>query len=720
MEKKKNSNSTKKSKLKELVQNQFNKLYSGTYFSPKELNNDTNNIRDNINTSLNKMLQKNDVDIMTNTKALYERISENNKQNKMNDLDKLLDSDSFKQSIMPSLLENKYLKQYDDDIDTLCKFLPTLDEALEIKADHVMSADKYTKKFMSFKNKTENDTDNVLAFDDKMESIKSRYNLELFLKKSYKNAAKYGEEYIYITSYKKAFSKLLNNKNKRYYVKEAYISTKEIINESSNLYQSDLNSENNQIKIRLYNGIIPSSINETTDIIHLQEQFLNESKFDSVIDDNLNFESPELDNRGKKIADTSFQDGLITKDVTEDDIKINEAVLRRLKRENIVPLYIGDICIAYAYIECNGNIDDLYDENLGIKNRLGFLSKKGKNVFNSEGDKKEALNTISGKLTKLIDVKFINNNQDIKKDIYMILQQNNLFEKSNLEINMSIIPSNDIIPIKFNEDEETHRGVSDLDKALLVGKLCAALRTTNTIGMLTRGFDKRVYYVKQQIDTNISQVLLNTINQLKKSNYGAREISNLKNLLNMSGKYQDLLIPVGPTGDYPVQFEVIPGQEIDPQTEFLESLEQQAVNTVVPYEYVQAESQVDFATRLTMSNVKFNRIINARQQETEYVFGQIVQRIWDIENPDNHIEIEVLLISPAYLSIVNNTEMYQYVSGYADNIVATDIVDDNDLLKKIYKKNIVRNILSREMNSNELDDLLKKAKVESERLKKKE
>ena len=301
---------------------------------------------------------------------------------------------------------------------------------------------------------------------------------------------------------------------------------------------------------------------------------------------------------------------------------------------------------------------------------------------------------------------------DLKKEIYMILQHNDIFNKSNIEINVSFIQPNQMVAMMFNEDDETHRGLSDLDEGALMGKLCASIRATSTIGILTRSFDKRIYYVKQQIDSNISQVLLNTINQLKKSNYGTREIANLKNTLNMTGRYNDLLVPVGASGDYPIQFEVLPGQEIDPKEEFCSNLEQQAVNTIAPYEYVQAESQVDFATRLTMTNIKFFNKILDRQQVVEKFASQMLQKIWDAENPTEKAIIDVKLNTPLYLSIVNNSEMYSYITQHATNIVENDIIEDDDVLRRIYKKNIIRNLAGAQLDRDMLDRVLKESKME--------
>lgn len=708
-------------KIKSMIQTQINSLYTNTYMSPKQLNNDSENIKNSINDTLEKILKNNEDEIGNNTYALFQRLKDTKSKGETGLLDEniadLFDNTELKDALVPSLVENKLLKQYDEDIDTLCKFMPLMKDALDVLSNHVLCGDRFTKKYMTITNKITTNEDEISLFNSKMDSIMKRYNVEDTFKKYYNRASKYGEEYIYITTYKETFAKLLNKKVKIAPVHEEYVGIKDYVNslnESVNISDEDLNSENNMIKVNLYNGIIPTAIKEEQQINSIHEA--SKLKFDNIIQDDLQFDGPDVDDIGsaKKFKSTSA-DGLIDTSVKEDDIKINGAIVRRLPRENVIPVYIGDLCMGYYYIECIGTtVDEVFNNNVGTKNTLGFFNKTGKSIFDTikTSNQNDAISVLSSRISSIIDTKFINNNQDLKKEIYMILQHNDIFNKSNIEINVSFIQPNQMVAMMFNEDDETHRGLSDLDEGALMGKLCASIRATSTIGILTRSFDKRIYYVKQQIDSNISQVLLNTINQLKKSNYGTREIANLKNTLNMTGRYNDLLVPVGASGDYPIQFEVLPGQEIDPKEEFCSNLEQQAVNTIAPYEYVQAESQVDFATRLTMTNIKFFNKILDRQQVVEKFASQMLQKIWDAENPTEKAIIDVKLNTPLYLSIVNNSEMYSYITQHATNIVENDIIEDDDVLRRIYKKNIIRNLAGAQLDRDMLDRVLKESKME--------
>ena len=93
--------------------------------------------------------------------------------------------------------------------------------------------------------------------------------------------------------------------------------------------------------------------------------------------------------------------------------------------------------------------------------------------------------------------------------------------------------ADDMEHVYFKMNDETHRGISDLHKALFPATLYSAMYITNCIWTMTRSQDKRVYYVKQTVDTNISKTLLNTINQIKKGNMNIRQIENINHILNI-------------------------------------------------------------------------------------------------------------------------------------------------------------------------------------------
>ena len=83
-------------------------------------------------------------------------------------------------------------------------------------------------------------------------------------------------------------------------------------------------------------------------------------------------------------------------------------------------------------------------------------------------------------------------------------------------IGVTFIPAEDIIHCYFKLNEKTHRGISDLENSLIPAMLYILLYLTDIIGRITRSTDKRVYYVKQNVETNVARTMMNVVAQIKK------------------------------------------------------------------------------------------------------------------------------------------------------------------------------------------------------------
>lgn len=236
---------------------------------------------------------------------------------------------------------------------------------------------------------------------------------------------------------------------------------------------------------------------------------------------------------------------------------------------------------------------------------FGNMQKKSTNT--------DILNNIANSIAERITPKFIINNQDMKYELYNILNQAYGKGSTSMGVNISFLPAHTVEHIYWKKDSNG-RGISELSKSLIPARLYISLYTCNTIGILTRGFDRRAYYVKNNIDTNISQNMMSVINAIKANNKGMRDFNSIKNIIQTSGIYNDLLIPMTKNGESPIEFSIMEGQNIDTKEALLEQFESMAVSPIgVPYEYLMSRKSVDYAIRLTMANGKFLKECYKRQ-----------------------------------------------------------------------------------------------------------
>ena len=714
------------------MKNTMDSIYQDTYSSSPQNSDDLNKVVSDIEDNISQIMVRNNTSDVSNISALYSSIQFNQLSqvnNYMDSVTSFFGNKSVTDTLLNSYLENKWIKELDYEIDTVCKYMPKLDEALQAIKDAVLCADNFEKEYLNFVN-TYKSQDEMATFIQETEAIKKAYDFYDKVEKWYDNTSKYGEEFVYCVPYNKALAELQSRKpntmNRSTLVGRSGIGRATTLISENGSLQFDTGSQISQfkdtqlrnLKLEIVEGtsLLQSAIDESTilrDLTSIAEScsVLEASKetFDTVFD---KFEIP-------KEYDTTSSDGLSslnkTKSTTDKSIKVPGCIIKSLKRENIIMLYIDDICLGYYYLEFldNRGLDFFSSDRILSKgNNLPSYSQniKYNDMQNQTNATEELLKYLSSAIAQQLDNKFINANPNLKKEIYSILKYNDIYNAYGLDkIRVTYLAPNDVEHITFNEDPDTHRGQSDLLKSLIPAKLWCCLYIANTLGMLTRGQDKRVYYVKQNVEQNIAQTLLNVINQIKKQNFNIMQIESMNSILGITGKYNDYIIPVGPSGDPPITMEVMQGQDIDPQTEFLDKLEETAINPIgVPIELINARLSLDFATQLTMSNSKFLRFVFKRQSKFEIHLSNIFTKIYNSEYPSNTYEyIKCILPSPILLNLNNLNQIIDMVNQQAENISQLqypDTTDENNEIKKaIFKKNYVMYKLGGYIKQNEIE-----------------
>ena len=199
--------------------------------------------------------------------------------------------------------------------------------------------------------------------------------------------------------------------------------------------------------------------------------------------------------------------------------------------------------------------------------------------------------------------------------------------------------------------------------------------------------------MKQSLDTNVAQSLLNVISTIKKGNFGIRQMESVNNILNMVGRFNDFVIPIGPNGDPPIQFDTQSGQQFDFPQDLMANLEESAVNaTDVPLEIVNSSTSMDFAVRYTMTNAKLLRNVLKRQAKMEAFLSDIFTKIYKFEYNED-VELTVNLPIPAFLSMTQGSQLLQSATQYAESITDIEMNGEQDEAKNAFKKLVIRKLI---------------------------
>lgn len=727
------------------IDSSMDDLYKYTYSSRSDNKNNMNSIVNSIDDSIDAIMNKSNGVKISDMSNLYMRILKKKgvpNTSIINSAMELFSDSNILNSLSANQDINGHIYAEDYQYDMICKYMPSIETALDIKKDNVLSSDNFSKEFITIESSMLSD-DKQKVFNDNIKTIEQKYKFQDICEEMYQRASKYGECFLYIVPYHIAMERLLkqnnNLTNSRLYnesMKTKQAST--VIFESSNMdteLKSNLKNidakfeSNSSVNLIFNDSAILStpvmerktadSVRKKSKLSSLSEAFniLNEAKKE---DPSVTYQSVFKTNKSKDGIENGINDGLIVNGGTKaDNIKINETngcVVSFIERGDIIPIYMDNLCVGYYHFLFNMNSE----LNACVH---GFPNGGSAPIFGATDNNLKAqqdmtsdvlLAYISQKISDSIDSHFINANQDLKEEIYAILKYNEKFNaiSGTNNITVSFIPAEDIFHFFLKQDKRTHRGISSIRKSVVSAMAYILLDLTTTIGQVTRGVDKRLYYVKQNVETNVAKTMINVINQLKRGNMGMRQLQSMNSILNIVGKYNDHIIPVGPSGDPPIQFEVMEGQKIETPTELMERYQNDAVaSTDVPYEFVQNVDQVDYATRYTMSNSKFLRKVYKEQRICQAAFSTVYTRIYNFEFGENERYIKVLLPAPAFLSMTNSEQLMNNINNYIKAIAETELMNEDDEVKAEFTRIMTRTMLGNYIDYSKVDEIVQQAKM---------
>lgn len=752
-----NANRRKINSSLDMLRKQVDDLYTSTYYTRDSSEELKTQVTDRLDDAIRKSTQGDDeFQNISNTSKLFRKLlkpdgsSASNKLAKNfgnggdDDISNLFQSPNIVASIMDSYSKTKWIADLDNEFDMICRYMPKLQAALDIKRDAVLCSDSYSKEFLNVRVKGENpSSDRNGAIQNNIAEMIKKYDLSNKAEKWYDDTAKYGEEIVYCVPYSIALDQLLKRKkNTSYSLTESSIDLKDllpkdakgtatvsanemgdpVINIRFDTSKVLMEAVQNNLFLRKaagddnLRGLSESFvIHETNSSFedHLKKSGKNtEVKFDQTIGNELEWED-----------DRTAADGLArSKKDDNTKLKVNGAVVRTIKHDRIIPIYIEDVMFGGYYIRFK-QYEDMDINSSG--NFRGYNSVTGmfnnapvSNISNyneDEVNKRDLLlRTVAGQISQKIDKAFINANTDLKEEIYLMLRFNDRYNQISHTMDMDVvfIPADDIHHLKFREDPETHRGISDLWDSLVPAKQWITLSLTSILGWTTRGFDRRVYYVKQALDTNTAQSLLNVVATIKKGNFGVRQMESVNNILNIVGRFNDFVIPIGPSGDPPIQFDTQPGQQFDFPDQLLSNLEESTVNPILPIEIVNSSTGMDFAVRYTMTNAKLLREVLKRQLKMEDFLSEVFTKIYRFEYEEN-IELEVMLPPPAFLSMTQSTQLINSASQYADTIVDIEMAGETDEARQMFKKRIIRKMIPSYLTDEEIKEIKDNITIDS-------
>ena len=340
-----------------------------------------------------------------------------------------------------------------------------------------------------------------------------------------------------------------------------------------------------------------------------------------------------------------------------------------------VPIYILDECIGYYLLyETYGTIrNNMLQNNQLNRTSLVFQHVRNKDAATSIVD------VIAQRIIDKIDNNYVKNNPKFRELMVNALMYEDLYRK---DFKVQFVSSEYMTHFKVNEDVETHLGVSMLRRSLFYAKLYMTTLIFKVVATVTRSNDTRVFYVKQSgIDRDVQAQVQRAAREYKENQISFNDVASVNTLMSKAGHAKDMFVATGKSGEKPLEIDIVSGQSIDMNTDFIEFLRKNMINgTDVPAVILEYNDSADFARSIDMGHIKYASKICSVQRELNVPCSKLYRTLIKFEHPDISEE-ELMNINykfnrPKSLAIQNNSDVYSNAESATAFLVKT-ICGDN-------------------------------------------
>ena len=364
-------------------------------------------------------------------------------------------------------------------------------------------------------------------------------------------------------------------------------------------------------------------------------------------------------------------------DILPEYKDITGVYLKLLSPLRTVPVYVLDECIGYYILyETYGEIrNNMLQNNQLNRTNLVFQQVRNKDAQTSIVD------VIAGRIIRKIDNKFISDNPQFRELMVNALMYDDLYRK---DFKVQFISAEYMTHFKVNEDIDTHLGTSMLKRSLFYAKLYMTMLMYNVISTVTRANDTRVFYIRNSgIDKDAQKSTQRAARMYKENQISYNDIASVNTLMSKAGKAKDLFVTTGRSGEKPVDIDVISGQDVNMNTDFVEFLRKNMINgTDVPAVILEYNDSADFAKSIDMGHIKYASKICSVQRELNNPCTEFYRAMLKFEHPEvtdaELCSIEFRFNRPKALTVQNDSDMYTNAEQAATFLVKAVCGDNTE------------------------------------------
>lgn len=577
-----------------------------------------------------------------------------------------------------------------DELSLIYTQLYELEEAVMATRDAIISSDNVSNnvsRVINIKN-TANEKENTSYIP-----ILERMEKELKLPQKIKNhivpkTLQYGSYYVYTIPYSKIFQDQIINKSKerQQYVTECATFSKKDLKELKQSFTDDT--------IKKITGYVGSY-----EIVNdLAIPVMEGTDFSSLFD-NKEFMSAVNKATKEKTPKNNIKFNEGTVDVNDKEADFSEfkgCYVELLQPSRLLPLKILNHTIGYCYVTESSNFSS---ETTSTNQFSNIFNKNTARQSNQDKNESSIVNNIVTKVVKSFNKPFLENNSAFKDLMANCLLHDKLYKK---KLRFQFIPTEYITEFKINEDENGE-GQSMLLKSLFNAKLYLALLIFKMVSILSNSNDTTFHYIKQGIDKDVSGKIQDVARTIRSKQISWNDVMNYRGMVNKIGANKKVFIPVGQSGERGIETDIVAGQDIQLNTDYLEMFRQGFINaTGVPSVIMNYINEADYAKTLEMANSKFVGRTISYQVDFETGLTELYKKLarFCTNIPSEVIEeIEISLTRPRSLNNVNYTEFVsngEQIANYMVRILLgenAESTEDDNILKDLLTEKISKELL---------------------------
>ena len=709
-----------------------------------------------LNDHIGDLTNRNDGDI---TSFLSRVVSSDNKSNASDELiaNQFMSMTGSEfgtlQSFIYDAYKNRLIEQ--SDLHEVSSQLIELSEAILITRDAIITADIVDGRMnrnITFTDMDEDEIENSVSIVEKMEEKFDLLNkIKNFI---IPKTLEYGEYYVYVVPYSKLFQDCMRTKESmggygdkfyrestimesfnshetrkealkdedsfEYFIEKAY---EEFNKQETTKYDKSGSTNTNKISkedFRKDMKNIMENINICNDDVPLP--FLEEG-IDSIRYFKEQTEAYTTEEKGdffNSIANASItKDGISfskkkTSKKDSDFSDLSGCYVKLIDPTRIIPIKIMNTKIGYYYIQD----EDITPISGAVSSTLYFTK------FDEHSREHSVISTIAERVVKAFDKPFLKKNMKFKQAIVDCFSFYNLNEK---RLKFQFIPADYIQEFKIDEDVEGN-GTSMIKKSLFYAKLYLMLLLFKIMSIILNSNDTKVNYIKQSgIDKDVANKVQEIARIRQSRQINITDLFSYTTLINKVGNGSELYIPVGRSGERPIETEILSGQDVQLNNDLMEMLKNSYIlGTGVPAAIVNYMQEADFAKVVEQNNTKFNgRVVNYQldfNPSITALYKKIIK--WSTNIPENVYENFVFTLQPPKTAAFNSkSEIIGQFSTLSDFLVQLMYDDPNaspnpDMLNKEireFKKIFVEEQLPM-INMSKVKEMYEKAKLETKRV----